>query len=399
MRVLLEIVFWLGIGALFHTYLLYPLLLRLLAGRKKVERLQHQSDLDLPVVSLIMSLYNEEPVIEDKLRSVFASDYPSEKLQVYVGSDCSMDRTNEIVQKYTNAYPNLHFFPFTRRRGKPGVINELSREAFTRHPRGMDHVLLITDANVILTPETLRNLTRNFKDEKVVIVDAHMRHTGMQDSGISKAENQYISSEVMLKHREGQVWGKMIGPFGGCYAIRSTHFTEVPATFLVDDFYIAMKAFEKGGDALNDLEAVCYEGVSHEIQEEYRRKSRISAGNFQNLFTFRHLWWPPFKTLNFAFFSHKILRWLGPFFLIMSWLTAAALALMGSPFYQLAFIFFTVGTLGFPLLDLLLQRLKINWLPVRGIRYFVLMNLALLEGFFKFIRGVKSNIWEPPKRS
>ena len=399
MKLIAEIIFWLSIGALGHTYLFYPLLLQMLASRNRKSRPRYQSDEELPQVSVIMSLYNEEQVIGEKIHSIFSSDYPTAKLNVFIGSDCSSDGTNEIVDRFSKDIPNLHFYPFTQRRGKPGVINELSREALKKHSLGVDHVLLITDANVMLTPTTLRNLTRNFKDEKVVIVDANMVHTGMQSSGISKAENQYISTEVKLKFNEGLVWGKMVGPFGGCYAIRSTHFTEVPATFLVDDFYIAMRAFEKGGDALNDLEAICYEGVSHEIREEYRRKSRISAGNFQNLLTFTHLWWPPFNTLCFAFFSHKVLRWLGPFFLILVWSLAGLLGLLGYWLYQYAFVLLSFGVLVLPFLDWLLQKLKINWLLFRGVRYFVLMNLALLEGFFKFIRGVKSNIWEPPKRN
>ena len=251
----------------------------------------------------------------------------------------------------------------------------------------------------MLTPEVLRHLTKHYKREEVVVVDAHMVHTGMKAEGISKAENEYISTEVNLKYMEGLIWGKMIGPFGGCYAIRSNYFTEVPPNFLVDDFYITMKALEQGGQAINDLKAVCYESVSHEIKEEYRRKSRISAGNFQNLTTFRHLWWPPFKALNFAFFSHKILRWLGPFFILLMVLTSGLLALQDMLFYRFFFPLFLFLILGVPALDVLSKKLGFNFLPFRAIRYFFTMNLALLEGFFKFVKGIQKGTWEPPKRS
>lgn len=382
-----------------HSYLFYPLILRILANGKNPDSNIYKNESDFPYVSVIMSVFNEEAVIKDKLECLLNLDYPSEKIHFFIGSDCSNDATNDIVASYLKEAPNLHFYPFKQRQGKPGVVNQLVDEAASLKPRKEDHIFLITDASVMLSPPALKHLTKHFKRKEVVVVDAHMMHTGMKAAGISQVENQYISSEVKLKYREGLVWGKMIGPFGGCYAIRSNQFSKVPPTFLVDDFYITLKVLENGGQAINELEAVCYESVSHDIKEEYRRKSRISAGNFQNLSTFPHLWWPPFKTLNFAFFSHKVLRWFGPFFIILLFTSSGILALKGHLFYLAFFILLLFGTLILPLIDLLLKELKINFLLLRTIRYFTMMNLALLEGFFKFLKGVKNNVWEPPKRT
>ena len=396
--VVLEIVFWLCILAILHSYLFYPIILRLLAIGKKPNAIVYDQDEDFPFVSIIMSVYNEESVIEQKLESLLALDYPTDKWRILIGSDCSSDKTNEIVSRRAEIEERLHFYPFQQRRGKPGVINELAAKAMELEAEGPDHIFLITDANVMLTPPVLRQLTKHFKNEEIAVVDAHMIHTGMKKEGISKVENQYISTEVRIKYLEGVLWKKMIGPFGGCYSIRSNYYTDVPSNFLVDDFYITMRAFEKGGGAINELEAVCFEGVSHEIKEEYRRKSRISAGNYQNLLTFPHLWWPPFRTLNFAFFSHKVLRWFGPFFLIILLLTGALLALLGSSLYLFLFVVLVIGLLLLPMLDFLFQRFAFNVLIFRATRYFLLMNLALLEGYFKFRKGIKTNAWEPPKR-
>ena len=398
MILLLEILLWLSFLALLHSYFFYPLILRILATGKEPSTDVYEKSEDLPYVSVIMSVFNEEAVIAEKVESLLNLNYPAGKIHIFIGSDCSNDQTNAIVDAYAKDNPHLHFYPFTQRRGKPGVVNQLSTEAEALQPRTKDHIFLITDASVMLTPDALKHLTKHFKREGVVIVDAHMVHTGMKAEGISKAENEYISTEVHLKYWEGLIWGKMIGPFGGCYAIRSNHFTEVPSNFLVDDFYITMKVLEQGGQAINDLDAVCYESVSHEIQEEYRRKSRISAGNFQNMTTFRHLWWPPFKVLNFAFFSHKILRWLGPFFIIIMLLVSGILALMGLMEYKLIFLLFLLLIFVVPLLDAAFKKLNINFLPFRAIRYFFVMNLALLEGFFKFLKGIQQGVWEPPKR-
>ena len=393
------ILLWLSLLGILHSYLFYPLLMRWLAKGKQPNQLVYSGEDEWPGVSIIMSAYNEERVIRQKIESLLQLDYPPGKLDLYIGSDCSADQTNAIVAAYAAEHPHLHFFPFTQRRGKPGVINQLTDTAIENKGGGLEHIFIITDASVLMDPHCLRALVRHFKNPEIDIVDAHMIHIGMKEEGISRAEDEYISTEVWLKHREGLVWGKMIGPFGGRYALRSSRFSKVPSTFLVDDFYITMKVFEQGGKAINDLEATCREPVSHEIGEEFRRKARISAGNFQNLFTFPHLWWPPTQPLGFAFFSHKVLRWLGPFFLIIILAGSALLALKGNLFYTLVFSVMAGSLILLPLLDVLLNALGLNLLPLRGARYFVIMNLALLQGFINFIKGIRSNVWEPTKRN
>ena len=399
MVLILKIIFWLCFFSVVYTYLLYPLLLRWLARGHQASPPTLGDKDTWPRISILMSVYNEERVIRQKLDSLLGLDYPTNRLAVFIGSDCSKDDTNKIVGAYASRYSHIHFFPFSERQGKPGVINRLATEAARNWGLEAGHVFVITDASVMLEPQVLHCLARHFSDPKVGLVDAHLVHTGMQDAGISKAEDQYISTEVRLKHLEGLVWGKMIGPFGACYAVRSNRYSEVPPAYLVDDFYIAMKVLEKGDKALNDLEAICYESVSHEISEEFRRKSRISAGNFQNLLTFRHLWWPPFRPLGFAFFSHKVLRWMTPFAIVLMLTTTGLLALEGNLFFCVLFWLLGGGLVLPPVLDNFLKKLNIDLLPVRGAHYFIMMNLALLVGFFKFIKGIRSNVWEPTKRN
>lgn len=399
MNWILGIVFWLSLLGILHSYLFYPLLLRWLARGKKANRLVYAPEDEWPQVSILLSAYNEQAVIRQKIDSLLQLSYPKEKLNFYIGSDCSSDGTNAILEAYAAKVPRLRFFPFAERRGKPGVINQLAEMAAEGQDKNPEHIFILTDASVMMDPGCLQALVRHFKNPEIDIVDAQMIHVGMKEEGISQAEDEYISSEVRLKHREGLVWGKMIGPFGGCFALRASRFSKVPANFLVDDFYLTMKVFEQGGKAINDLEATCREPVSHELREEFRRKARISAGNFQNMTTFTHLWWPPLRPLSFAFFSHKVLRWLGPFLILAILLSSALLALGGNLFYCLLFWVMAGGSILLPLLDLLFNALGLNILPLRGARYFVMMNLALLQGFIKFIKGIRSNVWEPTKRS
>lgn len=375
-----------------------------MAAMGKKQNTNCYSQEELPMLSILLSAYNEEAVIVEKLESIFQSNYPLEKLHIYIGSDCSDDQTNALVDGFVEKYPNhLHFSPFQERRGKPRVINEIASQAAARYPFKADHVLLITDANVMLLPNTLYELVKHFKQEEIALVDSNIQHpsVGGQGEGIGKNEQGYISHEVSLKNQEGRAWGAMVGPLGGCYALRSTHFAEVPVGYLVDDFYIAMKAFEKGGKAINEPKAICHEDVSNSMVEEFRRKTRISTGNFANLATFWRLLLPKHGALAFAFFSHKVLRWLGPFFMLTALATNICLAFLwgGNLFYQILFILQIVGFLGVPLLDYLTKKVGIHSPLLRYITYFIAMNLALLKGFFNYLKGVRNNVWQPTKRN
>ena len=384
--------------ALLHTYLLYPGYLRYRESRLPPPVVPPYP-VEYPFVSVLVAAYNEERVILQKLQTVLASVYPPDRLLLYVGSDCSSDGTNAVVSALAAREPRLRFFPFQRRRGKPGVINELAAAALRHRPAAADHVFLMTDANVLLHVDTLRNLVRHLAaDPGLALVDSHLVHTRAGSDGVGGSELTYIGREVLLKYREGRLWQRMMGPFGGCYVLRSDHFDPVPPHALVDDFYLAMRVFERGGGALNDLEAYSYEGVGESLREEFRRKARISTGNVQNLLAFRRLWWPPAGVLGFAFFSHKVLRWLGPLWLLLLlvasvgwWLAAPA---VGG--YVLAGVLSVL--IGLPLLDWLLQRGGIQLSLLRGWRYFVAMNLALGLGWWRFMTGEQRGIWTPPQR-
>ena len=395
---------WLGIFglaglALVHSYIIYPLSLKWWGQSKQLTFAAFDRSESLPVISILMAAYNEEKVIHAKIQSLRALNYPEGLINIFIGSDCSTDKTDTIIRSFQPKCPNLYFYPFTERTGKPGIINYLAQEAFKLQELSNNHLFLLTDANVILDQDCAYHLAKYFKTKEIALVDAHMTHTGMTTSGISKTEDHYISREVQIKHLEGKIWGKMVGPFGGCYMIRSNYYHSVPANYLVDDFYLTMKIFEKGGWAINSLEALAFEPVSHEIKTEFRRKIRISAGNFQNMFAFFRLWWPPKKGLQYAFFSHKVLRWLGPFFLLLVLVAGIALFIMEPNNYYWVIIILGTGFIGIPISDYLFSKIGWHISLFRSIRYFILMNIALFIGFIKYINGIESNIWKPTKRN
>ena len=384
---ILEIIFWLSVILVIHSYVFYPLMLSVFSLGKKNNEIIYQDEDEWPVVSVIISAYNEESVIEEKIRSVFDTTYNPGKLEVLVGSDYSDDQTVPILKALQEEFPALKVRDYKERRGKQNVVNDLVGEA-------SGTVLVLTDANVIFDRSMLRNLVRHFKNERIGLVDTRMVNRGMKQEGISYQEKAYISREVGIKNKEGRLWGAMMGPFGGCYAIRKMDYRKVPSNYLVDDFYINMVIFRKEKRAINDLDALVYEEIPSRLSIEFRRKMRIGTGNWQNLRTFSDLLFHP--RYGFAFWSHKVLRWTGPFLLIISLLMSALLVNVHW-IYRAAF-FAQFLLLLIPLADLMLMKLKIYIKPVRLLTHFYAMNLALLIGFFRSLRTIRSGVWERTAR-
>lgn len=383
----LQILFWVVVALVFHTYVGFPIWLSLLSRKKNAE---YKPLDECPDVTVIMSLYNEEEVIAQKLESIVGSNYPLEKLHILIGSDCSTDNTNEIVAQYSQKYPFIKLLAYTERRGKANVINSLIADC-------PSVIMILSDANVMFDKDTISELMKPFVDENVGLVDSNMINTGLKKDGISIQEKSYISREVRIKNQEGLLWGTMMGPFGGCFAMRKKLHQPVPKNFLVDDFYICMNVIQQGYKAVNNVNARVYEDVSNNISDEFRRKVRIATGDFQNLHKFRSMLFSSRKGLSFSFWSHKVLRWITPVLLILWYAVCLALAFY-LKLYLVAFILFNVLLLLIPI-DLCLRKLNCNNVLFRFVTHFFSMNLALFIGMFKAMKGVESGIWKPTKRN
>ncbi|MCB9000227.1 MAG: glycosyltransferase [Bacteroidales bacterium] len=384
-----EIIFWLSVAAIFHTYIVYPLVLKILAGRRKENDEVFRHGDDLPFISIIMSVHNEEAVISDKIRSIYYTLYPIDKFEVLVGSDNSSDGTNQICKVYTENYEHFHFFPFSERQGKPAVVNQLVEKA-----RG--EILILTDAKVFLDIKTLPELVKHFKNPSISIVGGNILNLKTNPAGISIQEKAFMNREIVMKYQEGLIWGKTMGIYGALYAIRKAAFTKVPDNFSVDDFFITMNVLRKKGRAILCLEATSSENVPDDMAVEFKRKVRISAGNFQNLRHFLTCLWPPYSSLSFAFLSHKVLRWMGPFFLILILSSSMVLASV-SEFYKFLLVL-QLFLYVLPGIDLILRKFNIHIIILRFITHFFAMNFALLVGFLKNLSGMKTNIWQPTRR-
>lgn len=384
-----KIIFWISVFAVFHTYVLYPLILRFLVSGKPNNKVFYKNSDQYPYVSLLLAVYNEEKVILNKLKSLARLEYLPGKLEILIASDASNDQTNKIIEGFVQSRSNFKFKKFQQRTGKIGIINQLSAIA-------SGEILAISDANTMHDPKSLINLARHFKNPEIGLVDSYMYNTGLDKGGISIQESAYVLRETRIKNMEGRMWGTLMGPSGGFYAFRKENYHPVPENFLVDDFYICMKVLEDGKKAINDPDSKVFEDVSNDITEEFRRKVRISTGNFQITKIFSHLILKPWNPIGFCFISHKLLRWTGPFFILGAFISN--IMLYQTPFFSFTLILQLIFLI-LPIIDLILRKIKIHIVILRFITHFLYMNLAIFAGFIQFIKGINSNVWEPTRRN
>lgn len=369
--------------------MLYPLLLEVFGKSARQNEVWWKED-ELPFISIVIAAHNEENVIQQKLTSTYSSILSEHNFEVLIGSDCSTDTTNQLIQDVAATHSNLRFYPFQERQGKAAIINRLVEEA-------KGEIIIFTDANVFFDEHTIYELVKHFKNSRIGQVGGNIVNTNLKETGISVPEKNYLEMEKRIKHHEGKLWGSMMGAFGGCYALRKSLYKPVPSRYLMDDFYISMGVFEQNQQAIFEPLAVSYEDVSDKLSEEFRRKMRISAGNFQNLFAYKHLLVQAKAGVIFSFMSHKILRWKTPFFLLMMMCISGYLG-MNSELYTYLFLI-QVAIFVFLPLDFLLKLLGINISFIRLITHFISMNIALFFGFFKFIFGVRTSAWKPTERN
>lgn len=365
-----------------HSYVFYPATLLLFAN-KKAKEVKENSTFK---IGILVAAYNEEKVIAQKVFSILNSDYPMNLVNIYIGSDASTDKTNSIVEQLARTHSNIHLINFPGRTGKAGIINQLAEKC-------KDEIFILTDANVIFDKNTIKNLVKHFSDPEIHQVCSNIIKTSKTDVSIQPLEKNYLNLENKIKALESNTWQLVIGAEGGCYAIRGNKYIPVPKNYFMDDFYITMGVINKGGKVLFETEAICFEDLPSESSEEFKRKVRISIGNYQNLSSYKHLLWPPWKAVAYAFFSHKVLRWITPFLLFIIYGCSLYLALHSRIFLGLSVLQLFLFML--PLFINILNPIK----PLLFIAHFYNMNYALLKGFIMFTKGVRSSVWEPTKRN
>lgn len=390
----MEIVFWCCVLLVIHSYILFPTIILFLARlRKQLKYEVYGSNDQLPDIYLLLAVYNAERIVEQKINNILDSDYPADKMHLLIGSDGSDDGTNEQVQQLAKKIPNLNFYEFTRR-GKPNVLNELVKRIPSQNK---NEVAVFTDAHPLFDRETIGGLVKFFKDPRIGIAGANYVNSNTNLKGSSHQEKAYISRENHIKIAESICFGAVMGVYGAAYAIRVNDIPIFPPNILVEDFYISLDQVRKGKHCILNPDARFYLSVPTSMQAEYRRKRRISAGNFQNLTFFSDLLFAG-KGVAFCFWSHKVIRWFGPFIIVIATILLFFLQNEGDYLYSWFAVLAEV-LIAMAALDSVLQLLHIDIKILRYVNYFIRMNVALFDGFVWYCRGIKSNAWNPTKRN
>jgi cellulose synthase/poly-beta-1,6-N-acetylglucosamine synthase-like glycosyltransferase len=367
------ILFIIFAGAVLYAYALYPLALALLSlGKKLPAPVADPADEALPAVTLLIAALDEEAIIAEKIENSLRLDYPRGKLRVVVVSDGSTDRTDEIVRRYEPRGVTL--FRVEPREGKSLARNRAAGAA-------TGDVLVMSDANAMYESDAIRKLTRHFVDPSIGAVCGELRL--MRERG---GENLYWRYEKWIKRLENR-FHSIIGANGSIYAIRRSLYAPLPAE-VDDDFLEPLQALLGGHGVRYEPEAVSIERdiESRNVVREFSAKRRTVLRGIQSLHYLSKVA-GPFRRPRLAFelVSHKIFKWLVPFFLVG--ILAANALLLDRPLFVAAFAV-QLFLYGWAIAGIATGR-RIFYIPA----FFVLTNAAAFSGVIAFLAGRRSRTW------
>ena len=381
----MKLVFWSSLLFILYPYIGYPLILWI----KRIFSTQIELKLNsayYPLVSVVIAAKNEQVNIERRIRDILQQSYPKDNLEIIVISDGSTDKTNDIVEKLaleiksqsnTPAIKILSYFPS---QGKSIALNTGVKNA-------SGEIIVFADARQRFHIDAIKNLVLFLEDQEVGCVSGELEFEG-NVAGEGKPEmGIYWRYEKWIRKQESYS-GSMIGATGAIYAIRKALFEPMPADTILDDVLIPMTIVCKGFSAIFNEDAKAYDQQTSNIAEEWRRKVRTLAGNWQLLSINKSLFIPWQNPLWFRFISHKFLRLIVPFFLPIVLLSCA---LIQEPFYRVL----TIIQLSIYSLVLLGYVVPI----VRKIRFInlcfflVTLNIAAVAGFYYWVTGSTAKLW------
>ena len=383
------IIFTLSLLLILQSYIIYPLTVWILSAISKKKYLLNKNF--LPNISIVISVYNEEKVIENTIRNFLLSDYDIDKIEFLIGSDNSTDSTNKILEKLSKEISNLKFYCFEQRRGKPNVLNDLVEKANSE-------ILIFADANTIYKKDAIRKIVQYYADENVGGVSGKLKLLEHKDASLSATQEKiYWDLETLLKQKEGNL-GILIGANGGIFSIRKEYFQKIPSDYAVmDDFYISLKVLENKKAFLYEKDAIAEEFVAPTVKAEFNRKIRNNSIMMSSIRAIKNLLNPKFGLISYALWSHKIIRWFSPVLLIILFISNLFLVrnyIFFEVFFFIQFAFYLIGLIGY-----ILERFNIYLKPINLCYYFAMTNTAMLIGIIKFLQNKQTAFWHSTARS
>jgi cellulose synthase/poly-beta-1,6-N-acetylglucosamine synthase-like glycosyltransferase len=373
------LLFWIAFVLVAYVYAGYPILLLsgLLGFRSPVKR----SDI-LPSISIIIPVHDEATEIEKKLQNVLAIDYPSERIEILVGSDGSTDGTNEIVRRYAGR--GVCLIANTEQRGKSSIQNEIVNYA-------SGEVLVLTDADCTLASDALKCLVSNLADPTVGLVTARPNYSNAEETEVTRNESLYLRYESWLRAQEGER-GLLAMASGSLFAMRRSLWQPLDSN-VGDDFVLPLQVSAQGfRNVLDDRALVSTRLGQSAPGAMMRLKVRIISKDLRGLMA-NNIVLNPFRAgpVAISLWSHKLLRWMVPYFLLL--MLVANMFLLHSIGYRsllaVQFAFYGAAVAGFSRIH---QRF-----PWSVASSFCLVNTAALLGSLHYLRGGTMGRWKPTR--
>jgi len=378
----MEYLFYLSALMCGYSYFLYPLILKLIPPRSFQTPSQNKVP-TTPPISLVITVHNEEARVREKLENSLALDYPRDRLEIIVASDFSVDATDSIVVSY--AEQGVLLVRADQRKGK-----EYAQLCAIRESSG--EILVFSDVATTIPADALRALAAAFVDERVGAVSSEDRF--ISKDGLVAGEGAYVQYEMWLRRLESGRAG-LVGLSGSFFAVRR----EVCADwdiFSPSDFNTALNCAKRGMVAVSSPEVV---GIYQDVKDpalEYRRKVRTVIRGLTAIVRHPEVL-NPFRMGLFAFqvWSHKLMRWAVPWFMLIFALLTLLLQAQGG-IYKIALaaqlVFYSIAVLGW--LSARARQISV----VRIIYFFVQTNLALAHAVSSFLTGKRMTVWTPSSR-
>ena len=377
-----EIIFWLTIGMIFYTYFGYPLFILFLSlfVNHKIKKGEIE-----PNVTVLITAYNEEKNIVEKLENTLSLDYPKEKLEIVVASDGSEDKTDQIVREYSGRGVILH-----RVEGRVGKTE--TQNQTVKIIKG--DIVIFSDATTKYKKDAIRKIVRNYEDHSIGAVSGRYEYVNPTGAPVGLGTILFWKYENSIKSRQTRI-ETVTGCCGCIYSVRRDLYEPLPRD-IISDLVEPLKILGKGFRIAFEPEAVAYEETTETSKEEFGMRVRVISRGMYGLWYMRQLF-NPFKYgfVSYQLFSHKVLRWIIPFLLPL--LLLSNLLLICHPFYILTLvvqILFYIGAVGGHLLDRMGKKAKLLALPL----YYCVVNAASMAAFFRTIFGKKAIVWETVRK-
>ncbi|HYX08692.1 MAG TPA: glycosyltransferase family 2 protein [Bacteroidales bacterium] len=390
---MLEIIFFLLLTVVLLEYIGYPLILwsiyivRDLINFKDNKNLSNSYSDSLPTVSLILSCYNEEDVIEEKIKNIENINYPNQNIEVIIVSDGSTDNTASIIKKAKRN--NYKFISYKKSKGKTYAQNAAVKKS-------VNEILVFTDANAIFKPNAISELVNSFADDKIGGVCGEVRFQPSEKKiSVSKEENTYWKYEQKIKELESRITS-IIGANGAIYAIRKEDYVPLSRD-IISDLVEPLEVVKRGKKVIYNSNAVAFEKNEIDYTKEFHRKVRIILRSLHGIKYVKALLNP----FQYGFFAiqiwlHKLLRWFIP--IVLLFVFVLNFFLYNTILYKFLF-WMQIIFYGFAMVALVGLKFgkfnvpKILRLPF----YYCLINVAALKALLLFIRGKKITVWTPQR--